>query len=835
MIRGNGALVISEKSQSQPINSRDLRETLTGALIEAPNALLQFISAWIAPLVLLRLVWKLYEPKPENVEEFRRPWIIRFMISVGLVSLPSLVFGSILIALMLPRFLIFISPTGVWFSFAVGLGGISKLLLWLFILFLVIAEYRSLNAFRSIAPDLPAFKLAIRWRTRLEAAMFKILGSLFVLALSLLPLSALLVALPAVSPNEAVLSDTVPPARTFGQRLRRRIGGVAAGFTVVAVLFAFAIEVVSVLPFPEKGRFGVLSQKVFGFAATDFIPDAPPREIVDGKTPPTSQELVEKRARLEKTIHAGLDDPIKLTEATNELASVNRQIEELTPLSPKLQILLNPQLAPWLGVPLWKILPTAFVQHWPFVLLIMYATDLGLLLLIGRVPIAYNLRNLVVRWRIAGLTAVAFTVVVGLLVALLAFVNGMYQLNESTGVPGNVFVLSDGATDELFSNLGYGDVDNVARVEVILDSNGAPLPAPVHVRRAVTRADGTLDTLPPGKEPPKGQEAVLLASKEIYFVVSQQVPVKEGMPPRRRLVSMRAVDDPLVAGAVHNIKLAPGGQWFSRAGVEEKTDASGAKKSYIQCVIGEGVAGFLGEDAGKPRLEAGDTFSMGDMDWIVVGIMNAEGTTFGSEVWVQNIDRVTRTFGKKGNYTTLVLRTDRDNIESARAMAYHLQQRYTQQKLKAFAEPEYYAELTKTNDQFLQAIVAVALIMAVGGVFGVMNTMFASIAARIREVGVLRILGFKRWQILISFMLESLLIATIGGSLGCLIGCLANGYEARSQLSGGMGGGKGVSLKMIVDYQTVAAGMLFTLVMGRLGGLVPALSAMRMEILDSLR
>ena len=84
-------------------------------------------------------------------------------------------------------------------------------------------------------------------------------------------------------------------------------------------------------------------------------------------------------------------------------------------------------------------------------------------------------------------------------------------------------------------------------------------------------------------------------------------------------------------------------------------------------------------------------------------------------------------------------------------------------------------------------------------------------------------------------MLESLAIAAAGGLLGCALGSIADGFEATSQLSGGAGGGKSVSLKMIVDYQTVAAGMLFTLVMGRLGGLVPALSAMRMEILDSLR
>ncbi|MCI0702863.1 MAG: FtsX-like permease family protein, partial [Planctomycetia bacterium] len=93
----------------------------------------------------------------------------------------------------------------------------------------------------------------------------------------------------------------------------------------------------------------------------------------------------------------------------------------------------------------------------------------------------------------------------------------------------------------------------------------------------------------------------------------------------------------------------------------------------------------------------------------------------------------------------------------------------------------------------------------------------------------------KRWQILISFMIESLAIALVGGVVGCALGTLANGFEAASTLSGGQGGGKSVTLKMVVDYQILTAGLLFTLVMGRLGGLVPALSAMRMEILESLR
>ena len=119
-----------------------------------------------------------------------------------------------------------------------------------------------------------------------------------------------------------------------------------------------------------------------------------------------------------------------------------------------------------------------------------------------------------------------------------------------------------------------------------------------------------------------------------------------------------------------------------------------------------------------------------------------------------------------------------------------------------------------------------------------MTTMFASISQRIKDIGVLRLLGFKRWQVMVSFLLESLAVALLGGALGVFVAwALADGRESTSMLSSGGGGpgGKSVALRINVSAEVAAMGMLFTLVMGRLGGLVPALSAMRMKILDSLR
>ena len=142
--------------------------------------------------------------------------------------------------------------------------------------------------------------------------------------------------------------------------------------------------------------------------------------------------------------------------------------------------------------------------------------------------------------------------------------------------------------------------------------------------------------------------------------------------------------------------------------------------------------------------------------------------------------------------------------------------------------------LGETNKQFLGAIIFVAVIMAIGGVFGVMNTMFAAISQRSKDIGVLRIMGYARRQILISFLLESLLLALVGGLLGCLLGWMADGWTARSIISSG-GGGKFVVLRLVVNRDILGTGLLLSLFMGGLGGFIPALSAMRLRALESLR
>ncbi len=454
----------------------------------------------------------------------------------------------------------------------------------------------------------------------------------------------------------------------------------------------------------------------------------------------------------------------------------------------------------------------AFQEKTAVPLLLFSLVPLAGLLFISRVPLRYNVRNLVVRWRTTALTGAAFTVVVALLVVMYAFVNGMEALTEGSGQPGNVLVLSDGATDELFSNLQHSETSNLEREIAMTDEEGQALPRPVAV-----------------DEIERGGKKFALCSRETYVIVNQPVPVPPGQPARRRFVQVRGIVDPDIAARVHGLSLLPGGAWFSDAGIQP---GERDRDDRIQAVIGQSVARELGRDLNKPALVVGDVFDLGDRHWVVVGIMAAVGSTFDSEIWAKH--QIVGDQFRKPNYTSIVLRLRDGDLPEAKAMAYHVTKNF-RPAVQALPETEYYSKLSDTNRQFTWGIRFVAFIMAVGGISGIMNTMFAAISQRTRDIGVLRILGYARGQILMSFLLESLAIALIGGALGCALGCVAHGWTATSIISGGQGGGKTVMLKLIVDANTLALGMLFALVMGIFGGLVPSLSAMRLKPLDAVR
>lgn len=473
-----------------------------------------------------------------------------------------------------------------------------------------------------------------------------------------------------------------------------------------------------------------------------------------------------------------------------------------------------------------------------------------LLTVIGKVPLSYNLLNLRVRPATTLKTAGAFTLVIGLQTWMLAFVNGMYAMTDATGEPGNVLILSEGSTDEAFSNLGFADATDLETQEGVLKLDG----------KALVSRETFLNIVQPIVDPAPGR-------------------------PKRRFLQVRGVDDPGMSAKVHEMKLGANSEWFSEAGVRELSDGETA----IEVVLGDGIARDLGNDR-KPeslgaarnrvRLDISDTFDVGGRKWIVTGVMEPTGSMFDSEVWTKQ-SQIGALFGKP-NYTTFVLRADptfrRDQREAfferrkqkaqesydaavaarisdpalpkpvkenvrrpatddawgAELLRDYFANEYTKARFSPQVETTFFSAMTSTNQQFLIATLFLCGIMSLGGVFGVMNTMFAAISQRTRDIGVLRLVGYKRWQILVSFLFESMALAILGGLLGCLIGSFADGWTASSIVASGQGG-KFIILRMTVDFSTLALGMLLAVVMGFIGGLVPSMSAMRLSALDALR
>jgi putative ABC transport system permease protein len=447
----------------------------------------------------------------------------------------------------------------------------------------------------------------------------------------------------------------------------------------------------------------------------------------------------------------------------------------------------------------------------PSIVLALLAGALALLValyFVGKVPIRYNLRNLTVRWKTTLMAALAFTAVIALLTVMWAFVNGMQRLTDNSGRSENLLVLSDGAPDEAISNLDVGGLAEIENQPYVERKNGRPM-----------------------------------ASRETFLIVNQAIPnVRAGHPPRRFL-QVRGIEDTQLSAYVHNMEVLPGGEWFSSAGVRAMPGRPGDDPSSaptaIEAVLGEGAAREFGHDRtaeelrtakNRDRLDVGDTFSLGNRTWIVAGILDSPTSTFNSEVWAKR-SIVATTFGKD-TYTTLVLRTPSE--ETAREFKEFLSD-YKKVAVAAQVETDYYQSLSETNKQFSWAIGIIAVVMSIGGIFGVMNTMFAAISQRSQDIGVLRLLGYQRGHILVSFLLESLVIGLVGGLLGCALGSLCDGWSANSVVSSGAGGGKSVALRLTVDANILARCILLTLAMALLGGLAPSLRAMRMRALDALR
>jgi putative ABC transport system permease protein len=223
----------------------------------------------------------------------------------------------------------------------------------------------------------------------------------------------------------------------------------------------------------------------------------------------------------------------------------------------------------------------------------------------------------------------------------------------------------------------------------------------------------------------------------------------------------------------------------------------------------------------------GDSIKMGRGTWHVVGIIDASHTAYDSEIW-GDYNEISSVF-ERYIYNSLLVRcadeaslaTVRDRLKGDRRI-----------QLDVFTQKEYFESQTGTGSavKFLGYIIAG--IMAIGSCFAVMNTMYAATAYRTREIATLRVLGYRRRTILASFMMESLVLALLGGAVGCVLSLPMNGISTGM---GNMATFSEITFNFRVTPDLMLNGMIFAGIMGVLGGYLPARLAARIPIVRALR
>lgn len=229
--------------------------------------------------------------------------------------------------------------------------------------------------------------------------------------------------------------------------------------------------------------------------------------------------------------------------------------------------------------------------------------------------------------------------------------------------------------------------------------------------------------------------------------------------------------------------------------------------------------------------QLGDTIRFGAYRWNVVGIFDAGGTAPDSEIWSE-VDGLMADF-KRGGFSSVLARCSdraaRDQFIAALGGDARL-------ALEGKLERKYYDDQTSTAAPIKFLGFFVGVVMAIGACFGAMNTMYAAVSARTREIATLRALGFSRGSVMISFVLESIALALMGGVLGCLLGALA----VKLALSGVTGTTNFATFSEVVfafrlTPALLLTGVFFSLFMGFFGGLLPAGRAAFTKITNALR
>jgi putative ABC transport system permease protein len=384
------------------------------------------------------------------------------------------------------------------------------------------------------------------------------------------------------------------------------------------------------------------------------------------------------------------------------------------------------------------------------------------------VPLSYNIRNLWTRRLTTTLTISGMALVVFVFAAILMLANGLKKTLVETGSYDNVVVLRKGADTEVVSGISKGQAAIVETEPGI--------------------AIGT-----------NGQE---LLGKELVVLITL---TKKGSDSPSN-VTVRGINVTSLA-LRPQVKLVEGRlpQWGSS-----------------EVMVGSSIARRFKD------IELNQSLCCGMRDWRIVGIFDAGNTSFSSEVW-GDVDQLMQAF-RRPAYSSVIFRLRASSDFQAVKARIEGDPRLT---LVVKRETRYYAEQSEMMATFLRILgISLTVIFSLGAIIGAMVTMYSAVANRTAEIGTLRALGFQRKNILLAFLIESLLLGLLGGMAGLffasfmqLITVSTLNFQTFSELS----------FSFALTFDIVYKGLVFSLVMGFVGGILPAIRASRMNIVDALR
>ena len=393
------------------------------------------------------------------------------------------------------------------------------------------------------------------------------------------------------------------------------------------------------------------------------------------------------------------------------------------------------------------------------------------------IPISYNIRNLKLRKGLTIMTALGIALTVTTAIFLMALIAGLNRAFVSSGSPLNVLVLRKGSEAELSGGFDASLYPTLKTLPGIAkDSKGEPMTSGEWVVVIILpRKDGT------------GEVNVTVRGMMPDGLEMRQLEDKPGGPPKVKLVE---------------------GRWF-QPGQREVVVSKSIQNRFSHANIG-------------------DTMEFGKGSWKVVGVFDAGGSAYESEVW-GDVNQMASDFDRQGGFASAYLRATDPIAAEALKNRVSDDQRL---KLEGLIETDYYAKQTSSGGPIKVIGFVVGFIMAIGSIFAAMNTMYAAVAYRGREIATLRVIGFSRPAILTSFVLESLLLALLGAAAGIVLMLPFNGMQTGTSNAVTF---SEVVFALRITPQVAAYAILFALVMGFVGGLAPAWHAARQNILNALR